>query len=180
MIKIQPLQKSQLPEFFIYLKKHLSENDGLHGPLFQPLSKNESLLTEKWKVKFANMFDTKPDDKNWRKLWIAQNADEQIVGHIDIRNHKLPNVPHRVLLGMGVDSSFRKLKIGQKLVEFIIAYCKNDPKIAWLDLEVMAVNAPAINLYKKFNFDQQSYIKDMFQIDGQFYDYVGMSLNVIK
>jgi ribosomal protein S18 acetylase RimI-like enzyme len=70
------------------------------------------------------------------------------------------------------------LKVGQKLLEFIIEYCRNNHKISWIDLQVLTNNIPATMLYKKMNFEQLSVTKDMFRIDTISYDYNHMTLNV--
>ncbi|WP_196893976.1 GNAT family N-acetyltransferase [Aureivirga marina] len=178
MIKINELEKEQFLAFFEYLDKHLSENGKDEKELFQPVTQEESIITEDWKEKFTSGFSKKYAEKGWRKMWIATNLENQIVGHIDIRSRMEPNTSHRVLLGMGVDSQFRKLKIGQKMLDFVIDYCKVQPEIYWLDLEVMSQNIPAISLYRKQNFEELTTTKDMFRIDGNSYDYTSMTLNV--
>lgn len=178
MIKIDQLKKERLDNFFEYLSIHLSENGIKKAPLFQPLTKKQSGLSAEWKEKFEKGLNKDFNNPGWRKLWIATNEANQIIGHIDIRSHNDSNTEHRVLLGMGVDSNFRNLKTGQKLIEFVIAYCKNDSKICWVDLQVLANNIPAIMLYKKMNFQEQSIIVDMFRIDTISYDYTSMTLNV--
>jgi len=178
MISIKELKKDNLDEFFQYLTIHLSENGQNNTALFQPLSKQQSILSNEWKSKFVDGFNKKDKDLGWRKIWAATNEVNKIVGHIDIRSYEQLNAEHRVLLGMGVESSFRNLKIGQKLLEFIIAYCRNNPKIIWLDLQVLANNIPAISLYKKMDFQQLGIIQDMFRIDGFHYNYCYMTLQV--
>ena len=79
---------------------------------------------------------------------------------------------------MGVDGSYRKLKIGHRLLEFVIEYCKSQPKIAWLDLQVLANNLSAIHLYKKMEFEELYTTTDMFRIENISYDYTSMTLNV--
>lgn len=178
MISIKELSKDKLEDFFQYLKIHLSEN-GLNGTtLFQPLSKQQSALSNEWKLKFEEGMNKEFNEIGWRKIWIAINKENIIVGHIDIRSNNQLNAEHRVLLGMGVDSNFRSLKIGHKLLEFIIEYCRRNRKISWIDLEVLTNNIPAKSLYEKMNFEQLSVTKDMFRIDNISYDYTSMTLNV--
>ncbi len=178
MIIINQLNKERLNDFFDYLSTHLSENGINETPLFQPLSIEKSMLNDEWKERFKNGLKKDANTAGWRKLWIATNQENQIVGHVDIRSHNEQYTEHRVLLGMGVDSNFRKLKIGQKLMEFIINYCKNDDAICWIDLQVLTNNEPAIKLYKKMNFQLQSSMEDMFRIDKTSYGYTAMTLNV--
>ena len=116
MIKIDQFKQGDFNNLFEYLTIHLSENGKNKTPIFQPLTKEQSKLSIAWKEKFENELNKEVNKPGWRKLWIATNQENQIVGHIDIRSHKELNTEHRVLLGMGVDSNFRKLKIGQKLI----------------------------------------------------------------
>jgi len=176
-INIKELEEEQLDNFFAYLTIHLAEN-GKGGIVFQPVSKEQSNLNEEWKEKFSTGLSKKYKEQGGRTLWIATNQQGQIVGHIDIRARPEPNTGHRVLLGMGVDSKFRNLRIGQQLLEFVIDYCRKEPMISWLDLEVMANNIPAIRLYEKKKFQTLSNTVDMFRIENVSYDYTSMTLNV--
>ena len=179
MIGIYELKKDDIDLFLQYLTLHLSEN-GRDGSIhFQPLSRAQSTFDEMWAEKFNDGRLTRSfDEKGWRKLWVAKNQENAIVGHIDIRAYDQLNTQHRALLGMGVDSSFRKIKVGQRLLEFVIQYCQSRPEIEWLDLQVMAHNFPAISLYKKLNFVELSTVTDMFKIEGIYYDYTSMTLDV--
>ena len=176
-IRIEEIKLEEYPQFFVYLAKHLAEN-GKGNILFQPLSSNQLAIDSVWEKKFISGFHKEFGQAGWRKLWIASNQDHQIVGHIDIRSRKELNTPHRVLLGMGVDSAFRKLKIGQSLLENVIRFSKNHPIIEWIDLEVLTENKPAISLYLKNNFIPLANFVDMFRIEGKSYDYTSMTLNV--
>lgn len=178
MISIKELNKDNLDDFIQYLIIHLSENGQNGTALFQPLSKQQSALSNEWKAKFKDGINKKNGEIGWRKVWIAINEESNIVGHIDIRSQNQLNTEHRVLLGMGVDSNFRNLKIGHKLLKLIIDYCRNNHKISWIDLQVLTNNIPATKLYKKMNFEQLSVTKDMFRIDNISYDYTSMTLNV--
>lgn len=178
MISIIELNKEGLDDFFQYLTTHVSEN-GLNGiTLFLPLSKQQSRLSNELKSKFEGGMNKEYGEVEWRKIWIAINQDNKIIGHIDIRSNNQLNVEHRVFLGMGVDSNFRSLKIGSKLLEFVIEYCRNNQRISWIDLEVLDNNVPAKNLYKKMGFEHLNTTKDMFRIDNISYDYTAMTLNV--
>ena len=178
MIRIEAIKKEQLNDFINYLSIHLSENGKGKTYFFLPMTHKQSELSKAWKDKFESGMYKKFGETGWRKLWIATNQDNQIVGHIDIRHYKELNTSHRVLLGMGVDSNFRKLKIGQKMLEFVIEYCQHHEEIDWLDLQVMTLNTPAVNLYEKLKFKVVSNVVDMFRINGVSYDYTSMTLNV--
>jgi len=177
VIKIEELENNLLDNFSSYLSKHISEN-GKEGLLFQPLSIKQSVFDSGLVDKFRIGVNKNFNDTGWRKVWVARNEEGKVVGHIDIRPYKELNTQHRVLLGMGVDGSYRKLKIGHRLLEFVIEYCKSQPKIAWLDLQVLANNLSAIHLYKKMEFEELYTTTDMFRIENISYDYTSMTLNV--
>lgn len=178
MISIEALEKDKFDDFIHYLSIHISINGQDGAPLFQPFSKQQSLFLDHLELKFKDGINKKIGEIGWRKVWVAINEENKIFGHIDIRSQNQLNAAHRVLLGMGVDSSFRNLKIGQKLLAHIIDYCSNMNTISWIDLQVLTNNTPAIQLYKKMNFEQLSLTKDMFRIENVSYDYTSMTLNV--
>lgn len=176
MITIYEQTAENLDTFWEYLQNHVSENGQNGQILFLPMGKTELQLEESWKEKFAADLKKGLVEMGWRRLWLAKNSVGQIMGHIDIRSLNQLNAQHRVMLGMGVDSQFRGKKVGQRLMEFIIDFCQQQPQIAWIDLEVIASNFPAIALYQKMGFEETGGKKDMFRIDGLSYDYVSMSL----
>lgn len=178
MILIKELDNERLEDFFHYLNIHISENGQNGAMLYFPLSKEQSILSNELIIKFKEGLSKNIGENGWRKVWIAFNEEGKFIGHIDIRSNNQLNSEHRVLLGMGVEINFRSLKIGQNLLEFIIEYCRQNPKINWIDLEVMTKNIPAKNLYEKMGFEHLSTTKDMFRIDKVSYDYTSMTLNV--
>lgn len=177
-ITVEEIKLEEFTEFFRYLSKHLSENGMGNDILFLPLSKDQLQKDHEWEEKFMTGFHKEFGRTGWRKLWIAKNHENQIIGHIDIRSRNELNTRHRVLLGMGVDSGFRKMRIGQQLLDSVIEYCENHTEIDWIDLEVLTNNTPAISLYSKNNFKVLANFIDMFRIDGKSYDYTSMTLMV--
>lgn len=178
MITIEALGKDKFDDFIHYLSVHISENGKEGAALFQPFSKQQSLAIDHLKLQFEEGINKKDGEIGWRKVWVALNEENKIIGHIDIRSHNQLHTAHRVLLGMGVDSVCRNLKIGQKLLAYIIDYCSNTNTISWIDLYVLTNNIPAIHLYKKMNFEQLSLTKDMFRVENVSYDYTSMTLDV--
>ena len=176
-IVIERIKLNEISQFIEYLINHISEN-GDKDILFLPISNDQMQIDSEWEKKFKSGFDKKYGEEGWRKLWIAKNQKNEIVGHIDIRSRNELNTKHRVLLGMGVDRNYRKMKIGQKLLQFVIEYSKNNKEICWIDLEVLTNNIPAIKLYLKNDFEVLVNIVDMFRIESKSYDYTSMTLNV--
>lgn len=177
-MKIKLASENDLEKFFKYLEAHLEEN-GLDGyDLFQPLTKSQSKLSDILRSKFSEGISIESGEIGWRRLWLAVDEQEEVIGHIDIRNHPEANTQHRVLLGMGIDSSCRRLGLGSRLLKEVISYCESQNHISWLDLWVIASNTAAISLYNKTKFVKTGEIEDMFRIDGCSYGYISMSKSV--
>ncbi|MBB1488844.1 GNAT family N-acetyltransferase [Oceanospirillum sediminis] len=166
-MKIVEAAKSDLDAFFSYLDGQLSENGQGETPLFLPMSREIEAVPEPAKAKFVQGFSYQCGDAGWRKLWLAKDESGKIKGHIDLRHHSDGNRLHRVLLGMGVDSTCRKQGLGTILLEYVLAFCQEHEAIDWLDLTVLSDNLPAKNLYLKTGFNIVGEFKDQYRIDGQ-------------
>lgn len=177
-MKVVQAVKSDLIPFFNYLENHLSENGQDGTPLFQPLSREITGIPESTKDKFAQGFSSEFSELSWRQLWLVKDSSEHIRGHIDLRHHNDSNCSHRVLLGMGVDSSCRKQGVGTKLVDSVITYCQEHEEIEWLDLCVLSENTPAKNLYLKAGFYITGEFEDQYRIDGRSIAETAMTLRV--
>ena len=79
---------------------------------------------------------------------------------------------------MGVHRNYRKLGLGQLLIEYLINWIKTNSSIEYLDLCVLSNNKPAIRLYKRLGFQTIGETKDMFRIDGVTYNYTMMTKQV--
>lgn len=175
---ITALREECLDPFFQYLQKHISEN-GLNGtPPFLPLTSLQSTLSDGIRSKFTEGLRKSFGEDGWRRTWIAMDEAHNVQGHIDLRSNGQLNATHRVVLGMGVDSNSRRQNIGFALLAHIVAYCQADPRISWIDLDVLATNTKARRLYDKIGFTQVGKTEDMFRLDGSSYDHIHMTLNV--
>jgi RimJ/RimL family protein N-acetyltransferase len=159
--------ESDLDSFFKYLEVHLSENGQEEIPLFQPASRKDEKLPDSKREKIISGISNKFGDSGWKKLWLAKDESGKIRGHLDLRHPNDRNCYHRVLLGMGVDSSYYKQGIGTKLIEIAINFCQESEDIDWIDLRVLSENIPAKSLYLKTGFSEIGEFKDQYRIDGQ-------------
>ncbi|AGH80889.1 hypothetical protein PCNPT3_04735 [Psychromonas sp. CNPT3] len=172
-MEIVEAQITDLELFFEYLEVQLLDNAADDTPIFQPISKQHSQVSERLRGKFRDGFKYKVGKTGWRKLWLLKDAQGHILGHIDLRHS---NNSHHVLLGIGVDSSVRKQGFGVKLIELIITFCKETNSIDWLDLNVLANNLPAKNLYLKCGFKIIAEMADCYRIDGKSVSELTMTL----
>ena len=159
--------ESDLNSFFEYLEDHLSESGQGKTPIFQPASRKEEKLPDSKREKIRIGISNEFGDPGWKKLWIAKDESGGIRGHLDLRHPNDRSCYHRVLLGMGVDSSYYKQGIGTKLIEVAINFCKESEVIDWIDLRVLSENIPAKSLYLKTGFSVIGEFKDQYRIDGQ-------------
>ncbi|QSX38404.1 GNAT family N-acetyltransferase [Shewanella sedimentimangrovi] len=176
-MKIIEAERTDLSAFFTYLERQLAENGVGEGPLFQPLSRTQNTVGEQTRDKFSKGFDAEPGQPTWRKLWLVMDEQGRVKGHIDLRHHGGEHSFHRVLMGMGVDSSCRKLGLGQRLVNTVLAYCQAKPGIEWLDLNVLASNLPAQSLYLKCGFNIIGRTEDYYRIDGESVAEISMTIS---
>ncbi len=89
------------------------------------------------------------------------------------------NTSHRALLGMGVDSAFRRLGLGQLLIDEIARWTKTNTDIEVIDLQVITANDTAHRLYLRNGYKLLGQYEDMFRIDGQSVGYCWMAKSLL-
>jgi ribosomal protein S18 acetylase RimI-like enzyme len=65
-----------------------------------------------------------------------------------------------------------------RLVETAVDWARNETDLAWIDLEVMADNVPAVELYLRSGFTMVARIADMLRVDGASHDLCCMTLKL--
>lgn len=169
-------KSTDLEFFFEYLDVQLLNNAMDDSPLFQPIAKEHCQVSEQLRVKFRDGFESRLGKSHWRKLWLIKGSCGDILAHIDLRHYSGEYSFHRVLLGMGVNSSVRKQGLGVKLIESVIQFCQEINGIDWLDLNVLSNNIPAKNLYFKCGFKMIGEMSDYYRIDGESVSEITMTL----
>jgi ribosomal protein S18 acetylase RimI-like enzyme len=172
-IRIEPLEPSGHEAFFAYLDDHASDN-GRDGQYFQPMSRAESRFTVERQQAFRAGLGVPAGGHGWRRAWVARDARDRVVGHVDLRSHPERFTAHRCLLGMGVDRDHRRLGLGARLLAQAEQWAAAEG-LKWLDLRVLSSNEAAVALYRKVGFQMNGGTPDMFVIDGQSFGYVAMS-----
>jgi GNAT superfamily N-acetyltransferase len=66
---------------------------------------------------------------------------------------------------MGVHREWRRLGMGQRLLDVAIEWAKADQQMEWIDLQVAG-------------FTETGFIRDCFRMDGRQVDYLSMALPV--
>ncbi len=174
---IENLSHSDFEAFLAYLDDHLADNGRAGTAYFQPLSRAESRFPADKAEAFRTGMRTAIGQPGWRRVWVARDASGAIAGHIDLRAHGERFAVHRCLLGMGVHRAHRRLGVGGRLIAHAGEWARS-AGLAWIDLQVLSVNAPAIALYQRSGFRTTGEIADMFRIDGESFSYTSMSLQL--
>jgi len=164
-LMIEMLNEKHFDRFFSYLTLHFLEN-GIDGPMFQPLSRDDAPFLAEKKESFLRGLSIPIGKPGWRRAWIAEGVAGEVVGHVDLRARVEPHTGHRALLGMGVASTCRRAGVGRKLVEFVLSWARDSNVVESVDLAVLSGNLPAISLYEKLGFTRVCEIPDMFRING--------------
>ena len=175
-MKIDVATKSDMPDFFTYLTLQLAENGRGGSPLFQPVSRDDSIVSVPTRQRFMQGVATPVGEPGWRLLWLMKNDTGAIMGHVDIRPYEDEYCQHRVLLGMGVDSHYRRQGLGRILIEHCIAYCRDQAQISWLDLNVLSNNEAAKPLYLHAGLQNLGEVEDKYRIDGVSVSEISMAL----
>lgn len=166
MYSIRPAAPADLAALFVYLDDHVSDNGRGDTALFMPMPRSESGFPPDKEASMRNGIGIDVGQPGWRRPWIAFTGDGRIAGHVDLRARPEKASAHRALLGMGVHRDHRRQGLGAMLVEVVHAWAKSQ-SIAWIDLDVLSVNTPAIALYQRCGFTLVADMPDMFRIDGQ-------------
>jgi len=176
-LEIRAAGETDLGAFFAYLDDHLSDNGSADTALFMPMARSASRFGPERAAAFRAGVGTPLGHPGWRRLWLALDSRGAIAGHIDLRARPEAAAAHRAMLGMGVHRDRRKAGLGERLVGAAAQWAALNA-LAWIDLEVLAVNAGARRLYSRCGFVQTGQIEDMFRIDGEALAYTAMSLKL--
>ncbi|MEM7087145.1 MAG: GNAT family N-acetyltransferase [Bacteroidota bacterium] len=177
-VTVESLTQERVGAFFSYLNDHISDNGKDNAPLFLPISKNDLTLPKSVGDSFRNGQSISLGQLGWRRVFIAIDEKNHIIGHIDLRSHTENYTSHRALMGMGVHRDYRKMGLGSMLIESVVTWAKNDTNIERIDLWVLSENSPAIKLYKKLGFQKIGTVEDMFRIDDASLNYIMMTRKI--
>ena len=93
--------------------------------------------------------------ENEGNLFVVAEIDEQIVASADLHNGERKRIKHVGTFGVTVVRDFRRLGIGEALIQSIIDWVSNNPIIEKIGIGVFANNIKAISLYKKLGFVEE-------------------------
>ena len=164
---IRPLESNEYPAFFSYLNAQLEENGKNGNPLFHPVSRAINTFPQEKEAAFVSGLSKTVCQSGWRRAWVICNEAGHIMGHVDLRAHSDSTIHHRALLGMGVGMDYRRQGLGRELLEFACDWVRHHAELEWIDIEVLAENEPAVQLYRNAGFEWMCDIPDLYRIDDQ-------------
>jgi RimJ/RimL family protein N-acetyltransferase len=176
---IEPVDPSQFDEFLKYLADQLSDNGKGATPYFAPLAPGDSLLPPEKVTAFREGLQLPVGSRGWRRAWAARSANRELIGHIDLRSHQQRYTEHRCLLGMGVHRHHRRLGLGAALIAYAEKWALANTAIAWIDLQVLSGNEPAMRLYLRAGFTKIGEVPEMFRIEDRSFSDITMTKRLL-
>jgi len=172
---IRPLTRDDLTPFEAHFHRHRAES-GRGDHHFMPFAPGDpngprGLDPEALRLPL--------DAPGWQRWFVATvTSEDLIIGHVNLKGDGLRAGLHRCELGIGIERGYRSQGLGRRLMNTAIAYARDEPRLAWVDLRVFGHNAAGRALYGSLGFVEVGTLLDRFRIEGQQIDDVIMTLAV--
>lgn len=177
MQTLRELNAGDFGEWARHINRQNAESGQDGRPLFSPLISDTDFETSERRARFETSIVLPLSMAGWMRCWGMVADDGTIFGHLDLRASTIISEQHRVVLGIGLESAFYGQGLGCALMDIGIRFARENG-LAWIDLQVLADNVPAIALYKKMGFRETGRQTDRFRINGRSVDDVMMALNL--
>jgi RimJ/RimL family protein N-acetyltransferase len=113
-------------------------------------------------------------------LAVAAEIEGRIVGLVEFRSHDFPLLSRHVgRFFITIEAGFRDRGIGRALLELMLDWCRENPRIEKVGLGVLSTNARAIALYESLGFAEEGRKWKEFRLpDGSYADDVLLAIAV--
>jgi len=112
--------------------------------------------------------------RNRKGLIIVAQVNGKIVGMAHLVRGKFTKNKHVGFLGISVLKEFRRIGIGEAMMNYIIEWAQKQDGLEKISLTVFSTNKAAINLYRKFGFAIEGISKKQYKIEGKHVDEITM------
>jgi RimJ/RimL family protein N-acetyltransferase len=174
-VSVQPLSGALVDPLRAHLGRHRAESGAAGDLIFMPFEPDgdagpRGLDRTAWQMPL--------DQPGWQRWYVALGPAGTVVGHVDLKGDGLATGLHRCELGIGIERAHRGGGLGQRLMGAALAFARQAPTLAWVDLRVFAHNHRARALYEALGFERQGTLRDRFRIRGEQIDDDLMALSV--
>jgi RimJ/RimL family protein N-acetyltransferase len=124
------------------------------------------------------------EEQNWIRAGLeSENStvlvaevDGKIIGVLSCKGGEQKGTRHTTTLGISIHKDWRNQGVGRALMERAITWAKQTGVIKRIQLEVIAVHASAIHLYKEVGFQKEGLRRRGMFKNGRFLDTWTMAL----
>ncbi|MDX6513273.1 MAG: hypothetical protein QOE36_2777 [Gaiellaceae bacterium] len=110
-------------------------------------------------------------------VYVAVLSGGEVVGRLSVARDVHPASGHVADLGLLVAKDWRRRGVGTALLEAAVVWARAS-SVAKLELHVFPWNEPAIELYRRFGFEEEGYRKAQYRRADGYVDAVLMALRV--
>lgn len=111
--------------------------------------------------------------------YLVAHDHHRIVGTCFVSRGTVARLVHVASLAMAVSATHRRQGVGSRLLEAGIAWARAQG-VRKMVLSVLGENQAALQLYRKFGFDEEGRRRGMFAIDGRYIDEVLMARDLVR
>jgi RimJ/RimL family protein N-acetyltransferase len=159
------------------LDREWPEN-GTDGIYFSPFARDAvrpPRVPAQWAERLAAPL-TRPE---WMRAWLAFTpGGADLAGYARLSGGRIASELHRCTLAIGLLRAHHRRGVGTALLGSAIAWAREQPALAWIDLGVFEGNVPAKALYRKMGFVLQGRSPDRFRVEGRAIEDLQMALRL--
>jgi RimJ/RimL family protein N-acetyltransferase len=142
-IIIRKAVQEDAESLLLHFKKVLTEN-----PNFFATTLEEFTITVAEEVEFIHNLE-----KNG--LLLVAEVAGKIIGMLNFQLSPRKRFSHQGMFGMSIQEAYTNMGIGRSLINQLLDWAKNDPRVEKVSLEVFSNNERAIHVYRKLGFVEE-------------------------
>ena len=107
-------------------------------------------------------------------ILLVAEANNQLIGMIDLTGHDRKIMAHTAMIGMSVDEEWRNKGVGTSLIRGVLDWAKSSSELEVIWLDVYDNNELGLGLYKKMGFKISGKIERFFKYKNEYFDNIKM------